>query len=122
MRIVFVISSLEAGGAERVLSGLANHFATKSNNEVSIVTFSPAGTAPFYPLDPGINLIQLDQLREDTFCLTRLKNVAKRIFFLRKTLKALAPDIVISFIEVTNIITLIASTGLKAPVVVSSLS
>ncbi|MDR1031954.1 MAG: glycosyltransferase family 4 protein [Holosporales bacterium] len=118
MRIVFVISSLGSGGAERVLSGLANHFVTK-NNEVSIVTFSPAGTVPFYPLDPNINLIQLDQLREDTFCLKRLKNIAKRTFCLRKALKALAPDLVISFVEVTNITTLIASIGLKVPVVVS---
>jgi glycosyltransferase involved in cell wall biosynthesis len=118
VQIVFVISSLGSGGAERGLSGLANHFVTK-NNEVSIVTFSPKGTAPFYPLDSNINLIQLDQLRKDTFCLTRLKNIAKRLFFLRKALKDLASDIVISFVDVTNITTLIASIGLKAPIVVS---
>ncbi|MDR1365495.1 MAG: glycosyltransferase family 4 protein [Holosporales bacterium] len=118
MRIVFVISSLGSGGAEKVLSGLANRFVTK-NNEVSIVTFSQKGAVPFYPLDPHISLIQLDQLREDTFCLTRLKNIAKRIFCLRKMLKALVPDVVISFIEVTNLTVLIAGIGLKAPVVVS---
>ena len=59
-KIVFIISSLGSGGAERVLTLLANQLSRK--NEVFIVTFS--NEKPFYKIANNIKLVQLNLLKE----------------------------------------------------------
>jgi len=49
----------------------------------------------------------------------RLLNIFKRVFSLRKTLKSLNSDIVVSFVDMMNLTTLMATRGLKIPVIVS---
>ncbi len=120
MNITFVISSLGAGGAENVLSALANYL-VHLGHQISIITLASPGTKPFYSLNPSINLIQLDQT--DNECrvslLIRLQNIVKRILSLRKSVKDLKSDLVISFVDIMNIATLIATTGLKKPIIIS---
>ena len=118
MHVVLIISSVNPGGAERVLSELANIRVAKSD-QISLVTFAAAASDPFYPLDPKIRLIQLDTTRADSLFLTRLKNIFVRIVSLRRAIQKLNPDVVLSFADVTNITTLIATIGLKTPVLVS---
>ena len=118
MHMTLVISSLNSGGAERVLSELANYWVSKNYN-VSLVTLASSQSHPFYPLDLKINLIQLDQNYHENSTLKRFSNILKRIFCLRATIKELHPDVIISFIDITNITTLIATIGLKIPVIVS---
>lgn len=121
MHIAFVISSLETGGAERVLSELANCWASRGH-KASLITLSAPGTPSLYPLDPRVCLVQLNQLAavdSNVNILVRLKNIAKRIFRLRKALKVAKPDVIISFVDVMNITTILASRGLEIPVIVS---
>lgn len=118
MHLTLVISSLNPGGAERVLSGLANHWVSQGH-QVSLVTFAASTDIPFYQLDPRINLIQLDQTKAESSFLKRSWNILRRILCLRRTLKKLKPDLVVSFIDVINMTTLLAATGLKVPVIVS---
>ena len=59
MRIALVISSLGAGGAERVMVAMANHWAAHGR-AVTLLTFAPPGTRPYYALDPRVTLRQLD--------------------------------------------------------------
>lgn len=118
MHLALIISSLNAGGAERVISSLANHWA-EVGHKVSLITFSSPSAKPFYPLNPNIHLVQLNQSQAETPPFKRLKNSLKRIWCLRKTIKDLCPDRILSFVEATNITTLLATRGLKIPVVVS---
>ncbi len=120
MHIAIIAASLTSGGAERVLTQLAGHWAQKGHR-VSIVTFETSGTLPFYPLESQIELIQLNQSTNDySHSLPRrLGHILKRLFCLRKAIKGLNPDMIVSFIDVINIITLLACKGLKIPVVVS---
>jgi glycosyltransferase involved in cell wall biosynthesis len=118
MHLALVISSLNPGGAERVLSDLANHWISQGH-KVSLITFVAPTTVHFYPLDPKINLIQLDQSQHTSSPFKRLLNSLKRVFVLRKTLQQLKSDGILSFVDITNITTLLASFGLKTPVVVS---
>lgn len=118
MHIALIISSLSPGGAERVLSQLANAWIS-GGHKVSIITFSEPRTLPFYPLDESIHLHQLDLLvRQKSSSFRRLKNILKRILKLRQALKRVKPDVVISFVDVTNITVLLAGTRLHIPTIV----
>ena len=117
MRISLVISSLSSGGAERVLSNLANYWDAKGH-PITIVTL--ATDAPFYPLSQSIKLDQIDQVTAEGTCFSRrMFQLLKRVYFLRKAIVRSKPDVVLSFVDVMNITTLIACVGLKTPVIVS---
>ena len=82
-KILFLIHSLEPGGAERTVSYLAN-FGIKQNVEVIVVIYGNRG---FYPLDENIKLYELP------FNKKRSKNPLLRIkFFLKR--RKLITDIV----------------------------
>jgi GalNAc-alpha-(1->4)-GalNAc-alpha-(1->3)-diNAcBac-PP-undecaprenol alpha-1,4-N-acetyl-D-galactosaminyltransferase len=118
MHLALVISSLSPGGAERVLSGLANYWVSKGR-QVSLITFAASTAVPFYSLDPRINLVQLDQTQHIASPIKRVINSFKRILVLKKTFQQLNPDRILSFVDITNITTLMASFGLKTPVIVA---
>ncbi|HQW58055.1 MAG TPA: M20/M25/M40 family metallo-hydrolase, partial [Gammaproteobacteria bacterium] len=59
MKITLVISALNTGGAERVITTLANAWAEQDEN-VSLITFQEPGYQSFYPLNPGVNLRNLN--------------------------------------------------------------
>lgn len=118
MHIALIIYSLSPGGAERVLSQLANAWIS-GGHKVSIITFASPNVVPFYHLDERIHLYQLNQLiMKKSSPLCRLKNILKRILKLRQALKRVTPDVVISFVDVTNITALLAGIGLKIPIIV----
>ena len=56
-RVMLVISSLRCGGAERVMSTMANYWAA-SGWHVALVTLDPTST-DFFPVDPRIQRIGL---------------------------------------------------------------
>lgn len=118
MRLTLIISSLGHGGAERILSELANYWVSQGH-QITLLTLASPDTKPFYFLEHKINLIQLDQSHPELPLFTRLRNIFRRIFCLRKTIRTLNPDMVVSFVDVMNITTLIATIGLKIPIVVS---
>jgi glycosyltransferase involved in cell wall biosynthesis len=117
MRIALVISALGAGGAERVIITLANHWAARGW-AVTLVTFEPPGTTPYYALDPRVTLRQLD-LVASTQPLRAIQQSLRRILVLRRALRAIAPDVVVSFLAKINITTVLATRGLDMGVVVS---
>lgn len=105
MKILFVISSLSHGGAERVLVNIANHLSLK--HEVSIATF--ASTPSFYPLDKKVQHITLDLMKPSCTIIETLFNTFKRLRILSGTIKTINPDVVISFMIHTNILSILAA-------------
>ncbi len=118
MNIALVIFSLGGGGAERILSELANHWVSKKHT-VSLITFSSPDAKPFYFLDPRINLLQLGRPNPKRSLFIRITSMISRIFYLRKNLQRLNPDVVVSFIDLINIIVLLVSRGLNIPIIIS---
>lgn len=59
MKIHLVVSKLSGGGAERVVSILANYFHGQGH-EVAVITFTGEDT---YPLNPGIKRVKLHRKR-----------------------------------------------------------
>lgn len=116
--ITLVISTMRSGGAERVMSKLANYFAA-NGHKVTLITFVAPSEKPFYTLDNRITQLPLNQLNFNESKIIRLKNIIKSLFTLRSTLKKIKPDVVISFMETVNVATLLAGYRLKIPTIIS---
>lgn len=114
-KVVFHINSLEQGGAERVVTTLANRFA-KDGYEVIIATewfaeneFVPEGSVK--RVHVGLSEEQKKAGRKRQFFL--------RIANLRKFLKKEKPDIVIAFAKKAIYRALMATFFLRIPVLIS---
>lgn len=117
MRITLVIASLQAGGAERVLSILASHWAGQGR-QVTLITLASVDE-DFYPLHPEVVRRGLDFMGISSHIVAAIKNNFMRLKRLRKEISASQPDIVMSFVDKTNALTLAASVGLNVPVIAS---
>jgi glycosyltransferase involved in cell wall biosynthesis len=116
-RITVVISSLSIGGAERVITELANDWVGRGW-EITIVHFSIPGTPPYFPLDPRVREVPLGLHRVSRSPLDALRNNLRRIRVLRRAIRTTRPELVLSLMNRTNILTVFAATGLGLPVVV----
>lgn len=117
MRITLVSASMSAGGAERVMSILANAWASQEH-KVTLVTLTSVAD-DFYSISPFVTRVGLGLVKESTGISERLISGFKRIRALRSTIQCTKPDIVISFIDQMNVTTLLALVGTGIPVVVS---
>lgn len=118
-KILFLVSSMGGGGAERVAALLSNQWVDDGHSVILMPTFSGGGECA-YPLDERIHLDFLaDRVgnKKSSFF-----NKIKRFITLRKAIKEINPDVIISFLSHVNIAAIITSLGLKIPVVVSERS
>lgn len=114
-KIAFHLNSLEQGGAERVVSNLANQFA-KEGYEVLIAT-EWFGENEFQ-LDPGIRRVHVG-LREQDESKNRVAKFLLRIKYLRAFMKRERPDVLVAFARRANYRALTAGIGTKVPVIIS---
>ena len=114
MRITFVISSLGFGGAERVMVTMANYWAGKGW-PVTLITLDDAG--PAYVLTPEVQRVGLGVMAPSRHTLQAIVRNLRRIRALRRAIAASQPDVVISLMDRTNVLTLLATRGLGLPVV-----
>ena len=117
MKLVLVISSLGGGGAERVMTLLANAWVERGN-EVTLITLA-SDRMDRYPLDPAVRRIALDVAGDSAHVLAAIGHNIVRIRALRRAIAASRPDAVISFIAESNVRVLIAAAGLRVPVIIS---
>ncbi|HQS83348.1 MAG: hypothetical protein B7Y25_00305 [Alphaproteobacteria bacterium 16-39-46] len=117
MHLTLIVSSLNSGGAQRVLSNLANYWSSQGH-QISLITLDHPKTTPFYPLNSKIRLFQLNKNNSESSCIKRLTSLAVRFISLRKKIQTLKPDMIISFVDIMNITTLVSTMGLKIPIIV----
>jgi GalNAc-alpha-(1->4)-GalNAc-alpha-(1->3)-diNAcBac-PP-undecaprenol alpha-1,4-N-acetyl-D-galactosaminyltransferase len=110
-RIVFVIGSLRRGGAERVISILANRYAS-AGWSVDVLLLLDQQCS--YVLNPKISVIPICNGR-----VSRLGHVPFWLRAMRKHFRDRKPRAVVSFIARINVLTLLACMGLGLNVVVS---
>lgn len=114
MRIMFFTRSLQSGGAERVISTLANEFVSR-NHEVAVTLISNPKCS--YQLSPQVMTESLNC--EDDLHLSRYKRIRLREKKIKAAVTAFSPDIIISFMANTNIDVCMALKKTKIPIIVS---
>ncbi len=112
MKIMFYINSIHHGGAERVMTNLANQFAETENEVVLVTSFKSEWE---YPLVSAVKRISMF----DGYIKGALKRNYLLVKNLRKIMKAEKPDVIVSFMAEPNFRTVIASRGLKSRVILS---
>ncbi|MBQ7680484.1 MAG: glycosyltransferase [Butyrivibrio sp.] len=125
-RIALCIGSLQRGGAERVMVNLAERFATEG---VAVTLISTFRVQDEYPLPQGVTrVISGLTPEEEAFSggpalaartIGRPVNTLRRIRKLRRLIREAAPELVLSFIGKTNVMSLLAAGPLHIPVAVS---
>lgn len=114
-KIAFHLNSLQQGGAERVVSNLANRFA-KEGYEVVIAT-EWYGTDEF-ALDQKVRRVHVGLTKEDENH-SRISKMLRRIWYLRRFMKKEKPDVVVAFTRGVLYRALAAGIGTGIPVVIS---
>ena len=119
MKITLIIGSLGAGGAERVLTMLANAWAARGW-PVTIITLDDGTQTPFYPLAEGVQWTPAWAAIEESWQpLKRAGNNLRRVQLLRRAIAASEPQVVVSFINISNIFTILSTRGLGLPLIIS---
>lgn len=113
-KIAFYIGSLNKGGAERVITNLAEYFYSKGYQVWMITKFRAKVE---YPISEGIIRVIADLTKEEEK--GRIRNFFNRTLKLRKIIKEIHPDVVVSFIGKSNLRTIAATRGTGIPAVVS---
>src|SRR5262245_52757927 len=111
--IACAIAGLRAGGAERVMTSLCNHFA-EPVNWITLLTISGPCEAPFHRLAEQVECRPLGPSL-DGAGLLRLLRIGQGVTRLRRVLEDLRPDVLISFVDMMNVMALAASRGLSHP-------
>lgn len=115
-RVALVISDLGLGGAERVVCALARTW-VEAGCEVAVVTIA-SPDLDVYALPEGVRRVALGLARPSRNVVVGGVQGARRVLALRRALVGLAPEVVVSFLESTNVLSLLATRGLGLPVVV----
>ncbi len=98
--IVFVIGTLRAGGAERVVANLANHFCSRPDYAVTVITHRVFSA---YALDSRIRHVYL--YRDEDITVSVFNKIGRRLNYVPRLAKAVSlsqPDVVISAIRGMN--------------------
>lgn len=111
MKVIFVISAMNGGGAERVLATLANRYADQGD-EVTILMV--AGDESAYPLNTRVCSLSIGQPSHGNPLVQ-----VRRLFAMRSYFKQHRDSVIVSFGTEINLFTIISTLGLKNRVIVS---
>lgn len=111
-KILFITSALSYGGAGKMIAYLANAFAEFEDYNVSIYVELSRGV--HYSMNNKINIVE-----ENRQYKSYLLRHFLEIFQMRKRIKELDPDLVISFQTNQNALAVLGTRGRHVPVIIS---
>lgn len=120
LKIVCIIPSLNGGGAERVLSQLASMLAEREH-DVTLITLDD-GKHDRHLIAEQVRRLNLDVMTRSTrnkkaYAFSRLAQSIRRLSRLRSAIREIGPDVILSFCDQMNVMTLIAASRTGIPVV-----
>lgn len=107
---------MQQGGAERVVSVMANYWAKKGHT-IGIMCFDNG--ASYYTLDKGITVHPLHSAKNISFGIGFIVNNISRFFNYIKQVKKIKPDIIISFTDNANVYCLLYNRFLKKELIIT---
>lgn len=116
--LCLVIPSLQAGGMERVMSELAGCFAEKNEIEIHLVLYGISREI-FYSIPDCIIIHKPTFIFNNRY---RFLCTLKTLYFVRKEIRGINPDCILSFGEYWNSFVLLSIIGLRYPVFISDRS
>lgn len=117
-RVTLVIATLGWGGAQKIITAMANHWAGQGWH-VTLISMDEENEPPFFPIDEAVELVALGVKGHTASPIQALRENWRRLTTLRQALQDSKPDAVISFLSATNVRVLLATAGLNLPVIVS---
>ena len=117
MKITIVIDSLTAGGAQRAAVLLAEGLAARKH-QINLITLF-GRELDFYQLSETIERTSLKIAGRSSNLVRAIQNNFNRLGRLRQAIDLSQPDIVVSFLDKTNVLTLLACFNSQYPIVVS---
>lgn len=120
--VVFFISSMGAGGAERQLSYIANELS--KTRKIYIYTLAYTGAESFYKLASEVEKIDLSLAIKKKSFVNKVYMVLKRLYIFRKIIlkHKKRGAVFVSFMDVMNMLCILASMGTGEKIIVSERS
>ena len=110
-KLLIILGSLGRGGAERVVSIIADYFCDKGwNVTIALLLLNKVE----YQIDQRVKIVDLSSKTN-----SRIRRLPGWIIRIRNLVKKEKPDVILSFAARINVITQIACHGLKQKIVVS---
>lgn len=117
-KIAFIIPSLTSGGMERVMVEIMQYIVEQYNEKCHLILYGSTREI-FYKVPTGVKL----HLPNFAFNYNRRQWMTmKTMAFIRKTIKEIKPDVILSFGEYWNSLVLLSLIGIKTPVYISDRS
>lgn len=115
MKIICLSSSLDSGGAERVLTVLCNAWSARGDKVTLIPTYSGGGS-PFYPVSDAVEVIYLADVvgRKGKTLLSYMQ----RLRALRRLVAERKPDVIVSFMPNVNVAAILACSFMEVPLII----
>lgn len=110
-KYLFVINNLKANGAERVMSLIVNKVC-RGGGDVTLLFLKEKLIE--YPIDERVKVVTIGDYENG-----KTGSPLRSLVTLRKILKKINPDIVLSFLTTCNIYACLSAFGLGIPVIVS---
>lgn len=118
MRLTLMIFSLGGGGAQRVISSMANYWAA-NGWKVTLVIYGDGSAPGAYGLHPDVECRPLAIAAESSNLAEAVARNLIRLVVIRRAIQDTEPDAVISFLDKVNVRTIVSCLGTGFPVVVS---
>jgi len=114
--ILFIIPSLRLGGAERS-AYLLIKFLVSREYQITLITRND--DTDFYSIPESVKRIKLKSIQKSRSIFNAWKENSSYVKELKSTIKEVSPHLIISFMARNNIHTLLATSLLNIPVIVS---
>lgn len=114
-RLLVLVPRMNGGGAERVVSIIANNLCSRDEYQVMISTL--VSKESFYKLDDKVLFksadIKINRKSRFSRKLSLIGNFIRSVFYTWKTIQDFSPNIVFPVVEEMNYVTYLATRGLK---------
>ncbi|UWU18385.1 glycosyltransferase family 4 protein (plasmid) [Rhizobium sullae] len=118
LKVLIVLPALGAGGTERVVNMLANHWA-EVGYDVTLLTLENHDATPYYTFSPRVRIRRIGVPPRRAPFLVATWLAFLRVRRMRAEISRRKPDFLLSFLTRTNLLALVATLGTGIPTVVS---